>query len=86
MTTPDVFYRVRITIPGALIHLAALHEPRVTTEDGHVTNVDADWIDELGDTIGYIDWTHVVAITWRRAASKERAKSSTSFDQDYDFT
>lgn len=55
-------YKVRVVLPGALLHLASKHAPKKTPDGWH-----ADWIDDhrYGDTIGFIDWNQVAAITWR---------------------
>lgn len=55
-------YKVRVVMPGALLHFASTDEP-VPTPDGW----SADWIDDhrYGDHIGFIDWSKAVAITWR---------------------
>lgn len=64
------YYRVRVTIGGQVVHLASSSEPKVKLDarDHDVEWVAADWIElpEYGDTIGYIDWPKVSAITWRR--------------------
>jgi hypothetical protein len=58
----DSHYKVRVVLPGAILHLASKDEPR-KNHDGW----DAAWIDDhrYGDTIGFIDWGAVVAVTWR---------------------
>jgi hypothetical protein len=59
-------FKVRVVVPGALLHLASWSEPTIGAD--HV--VTADWIrddPEYGDTIGFIEWDHVVAVTWRFA-------------------
>jgi hypothetical protein len=56
-------YKVRVVFPGgAILHLAARNEPTQTPDGWH-----ADWIDDhrYGDTIGFIEWRHVSAVTWR---------------------
>lgn len=55
-------YKVRVVLPGAILHLASWDEPHHLGEDWH-----ADWISDpaYGDTIGDIDWSKVIAITWR---------------------
>jgi len=55
-------YKIRIAIPGALIHTASHTEP--TWANGELT---ADWINDhrYGDTLGHIDWSTVAAVTWR---------------------
>jgi hypothetical protein len=69
----DPHYKVRIVLPGALLHLASKDEPRVTDwqapeeQQWRGNGWVADWIDDhrYGDTIGFIDWNQVMAITWR---------------------
>jgi hypothetical protein len=63
----DEHYLVRVTISGALLHLASRTMPVVHVLAGRVTNVEADWLTdpEKGDTVGFIDWSAVVAVTWR---------------------
>ena len=58
-------FKVRVVLPNALLHLASWTEP-VLRDVGEVA---ADWISdpEYGDTIGFIQWDKVVAVTWRRA-------------------
>jgi hypothetical protein len=63
-------YKVRVVISGAILHLASWNEPRVTYSDDsndYVKKVTAEWINDpaYGDTIGYIDWPEVRAVTWR---------------------
>jgi hypothetical protein len=57
-------YKVRVVLPGALLHLASWTEPVCKVTSSHV---EADWIDDAdyGDTIGRIDWGSVLAVTWR---------------------
>ena len=66
------YYKVRVVLPGAILHLASRDEPHlvratVSTEG----KWSADWLSDpdKGDTIGFIDWPSVVAITWRWSAS-----------------
>jgi hypothetical protein len=60
-------YKVRVVLPGALLHVASWTEPEIRPDVQ--TAVRADWIADpaYGDTIGFIDWTKVLAITWRYA-------------------
>ncbi len=60
-------WRVRVVLPGALIHLASRSEPKVLSYLNRVTEVHGDWIEDsdYGDTIGFIDWSAVVGVTWR---------------------
>lgn len=68
-TDGAAFYRVRVVIPGALLHLASATEPAVGTLDGR-RHVEADWLEdpEAGDTVGFINWDEVAAVTWRYSA------------------
>lgn len=65
--TGYTFWKVRVGIPGGILHLASHNEPTITTTDGTITHVSANWIDDhrAGDTIGHITWTDVRHITWR---------------------
>jgi hypothetical protein len=62
-------YKVRIVMHGAILHAASWSKPKVILDsDEHVRIVRADWVDNdpaYGDTIGYIDWPEVRAVTWR---------------------
>ena len=55
-------YKVRVVLPGVILHLASKREPEQTADGWG-----ADWIDDhrYGDTLGFIDWGQLVAITWR---------------------
>lgn len=46
------------------------HHPEVI-DTGTTRTVIAEWIDDpdLGDSIGWIDWDHVAAVTWRYSGS-----------------
>ncbi|HEV2033380.1 MAG TPA: hypothetical protein VGU71_04155 [Candidatus Dormibacteraeota bacterium] len=74
LTDPN-FYKVRLVLAGGVVlHLISRREPSVTVAaDGHVEGVDADWVVgpdvDAGDTIGYVDWPRVIAVTWRRDAA-----------------
>jgi hypothetical protein len=66
----DPHYKVRVVLPGVCLHLASKDEPKIRRHyDGGGGHWDADWIDDprYGDTVGFIDWASVVAITWRRS-------------------
>ena len=61
-------YKVRLVHPGAILHLASWHEPETRLDAIDAAQiVDADWIADprYGDTIGFIDWDKVIALTWR---------------------
>lgn len=55
-------YKVRVVLPGAILHLASKDEPTETPAGWH-----ADWINDhrYGDTAGFIAWDQVTAVTWR---------------------
>lgn len=63
----DPHWKVRVVIPNALLHLAARDEPIWVVDDNGRRELVADWISdpEYGDTIGFIDWSAVTAVTWR---------------------
>lgn len=71
VTEPDQehFYRVRVVLPGALLHLASRDEPRLIRDSlGRLEAVEARWVrnnPEAGDDLGYVRWAEVIAITWR---------------------
>lgn len=70
-TNPDQHHwKVRVCIPGSVIHLASWNHPEVI-DTGTTRTVIAEWIDDpdLGDSIGWIDWDHVAAVTWRYSGS-----------------
>lgn len=63
--------KVRVALTsGAILHLVARGEPEIVRGEDHLVRVDADWVVgadvDAGDTLGYIDWPQVVAVTWRR--------------------
>jgi hypothetical protein len=67
----EKYFAVRVVLPGALLHFAARTEPTIeqTFLSGRlrIDQVHAEWIDDpnIGDTIAYIDWHAVTAISWR---------------------
>lgn len=67
--TNEPYWKLRVVMPGAILHLASWDEPRLERDDdGRIVGVHADLIaDGRADTLGYIDWTAVKAVTWRRA-------------------
>lgn len=56
-------FKVRVHLPSSSIHLAAWDAPSLLSTGKWAAN----WIDDdqYGDTIGFIDWSCVVAVTWR---------------------
>ena len=65
----DHHYRVRgVMRGGAILHLASDTEPeRIGPPLFGAGEWTAKWLDDpdKGDTIGFINWTEVVAVTWR---------------------
>jgi hypothetical protein len=65
-------YKVRVALPGSVLHLASWSEPRFRPKLNVPyieAEIQADWIldPDYGDTIGYVDWDQVIAVTWRLA-------------------
>jgi hypothetical protein len=66
----DTFWRIRVCPPGSILHLASSTEPVVELDEhGRIKNVVLTPLAEgdHGDTVGFIDWPAVMAVTWRRA-------------------
>lgn len=61
-------FKVRIIIHGAIIHSLAASEPVIESSDGKITHASLDIIPgtDHGDSIGFIRWEDVSAITWRK--------------------
>jgi hypothetical protein len=73
-------WRVRVCLPGSIIHLTSLTEPIVTMREGRIGDVSMDLVTstpESGDTIGFIDWPVVVALTWRTMKQESRTECGT---------
>jgi hypothetical protein len=62
------FFKVRLVFPGSVLHVLSKTEPIVTTCGGKVQGVTWAIVEGTaeGDTVGFIDWSQVAAITWRR--------------------
>lgn len=63
-------WKVRVVMRGGgLLHLLSKDEPVVHCEDGVLVRADMELIcgTEHGDTIGYINWREVGALSWRFA-------------------
>jgi hypothetical protein len=62
-------FKVRVVVHGALLHVLSATEPVVTHAGGIVQHVQWAPIEgtEHGDTIGFIRWADVTAVTWRKA-------------------
>lgn len=65
-------FKIRVVFRGGgMIHLAAWNEPTPNTKPaGPGTYWHAEWINDpaYGDTIGFLDWSAVAAVTWRWSA------------------
>ena len=66
------FWKVRVFFTGGGLHLASRTEPVMHMQDGKVASVDLDLIEgtEHGDTVGFVDWTAAVMVTWRKAGAE----------------
>jgi hypothetical protein len=63
-------WKVRICMRGGpLIHLLSKTEPVVLVQDGRIEMIVMDLITgtEHGDTLGFIDWSEIKAVSWRFA-------------------
>lgn len=62
------YWKVRVCLPGNILHFASRTKPIMRLSAGRVSDVDMDLITgtEHGDSIGFIDWPAVLAVTWRR--------------------
>lgn len=61
-------WKVRLVFHGTVIHVLSHSEPLVhTSVDGRVTFVEMEPISDTpdGDTLGYLDWSALEAVTWR---------------------
>lgn len=63
-------WKVRVVLHGAVLHVLSKSEPVVLFDNGHLAGVQMDLVRRTGrgDDVGYIDWSAVVAVTWRTAA------------------
>jgi hypothetical protein len=65
---PTPAWRVRVCLPGSILHLTSLTEPAVHMHNGRIGDVSMKLVTsgpDSGDTVGFIDWSAVVALTWR---------------------
>jgi hypothetical protein len=68
MTDVGTVWRVRVCLPGSIIHLTSLTEPDVHMLNGRIHSVTMELVTgapDSGDTIGFIDWPSVIGLTWR---------------------
>lgn len=59
-------WKVRVVLPGTALHFVSATEPRlhVNKLTGRPVGIDWEPTDE-GDTPSYIDWSAVIAVTYR---------------------
>lgn len=75
-------WKIRIVIPGAMIHVSSATEPAIKINStGRVESLD--WtpiIDgaDAGDALGFIRWEEAVTISWRKSTPPAEAKTSTA--------
>jgi len=83
-------YKIRVVFHGGTIHLVSSTEPKMKTSEawddcGLGERLSAppefDWtpVEGSGDMIGYIDWTTVCAVSWRKggiSAPRDRRKTT----------
>jgi hypothetical protein len=70
-------WRVRVCLPGSIVHLTSRTEPDPYMFNGRIHSVTMELVTdtpESGDTVGFIDWPAVVALTWRTV--KQEAKEA----------
>jgi hypothetical protein len=63
-------WKVRVVVPNAVLHVLSRTEPKVLiAADGRIASVDWDPVSghNDGDTIGYVQWSAVTAVSWREA-------------------
>ena len=55
---------------AGVLYLASADEPRcLFTTEGLTVN--ADWLVDVGDTVGFIEWDQVAALTWRWSGEED---------------
>lgn len=64
-------WKVRVYLPGGILHLLSAAEPEVIIKNGVLIEVEMDLIEgtEHGDSLGFIRWSEAIAIAWRYAPS-----------------
>jgi hypothetical protein len=73
-TNSSPFWKIRVCLPGSIIHLVSRTEPIVRMHDGRVADVDMTLVTDTpddGDAVGFIDWQAAVAVTWRAAVVED---------------
>lgn len=85
MDTQAVKWKVRIHTHAGIVHVVSGTEPRVKLEGGRISTVEIDYVTghDGGDTIGFIDWCQVSAITWKEEnPDKSNAKATKEAELD----
>lgn len=86
--TAAPFWRIRLVVDGALLHLASRSEPRISVDPGtgRPSAIEADWITDgtLADRLGYLSLGAVTAISWRQASAKANGPSLASSERQED--
>lgn len=57
-------WKIRVALPGSLVHLASSTEPRWVYSIGVLEWTPIEGAD-YGDTVGIIRWDQAIAVTWR---------------------
>ena len=73
----ETLWKVRVGLPGGLIHLVSSSKPSVRMREGRVAEVNMTLVTgppDGGDEIGFIDWPQVLAVTWRECDSEHRRR------------
>jgi hypothetical protein len=80
-------FKVRVVVGGATLHLLSAIEPVVNVSNAAVVDVRWMLIDgtEHGDTVGFIRWSEVTAITWRWAGARKSPSKSNGADEHVRF-
>jgi hypothetical protein len=65
----ETVWKVRLAVGGLPIHVISRTQPKVRLNQRNIVAVEMDVIEDTpdGDTIGFIDWAAVTAVTWRKA-------------------
>lgn len=69
----QVIYKVRIFTQGGIIHTLSRMEPRIETSDSRIDRVYWEPVvnSEHGDSVGFVAWQEVLALTWRKMSAAE---------------
>lgn len=75
----EPYWKLRVVLSGAILHFGSWDEPELERDtDGRIVGLRATLIADgrYGDTLGFIDWPSVKAVTWRRAGGREEAPAA----------